>query len=137
MNIDRLDQVRTLVTRIYDLAGAGDLDAIGPLLSDDFVFTEADDLPIGGTYRGFAGYRAVWGEIGRRWSSVASQVIDLTVSENRAIGLIELKVVSAQHGSSHVLSIAEAFEITPDLKVRSLRPFYFDSAEAARSLALD
>lgn len=137
MSQDRLEQVRGLVTRIYELAGAGNLEAIRPLLSEDFTFVEADDLPIGGTYRGFDGYLALWGEIGRRWSSVTSRLVDLTVSQGHAVGLMELQVVSARHGTVHDLRIAEAFEITPELTVRSMRPFYFDSAEASRSLARD
>jgi ketosteroid isomerase-like protein len=136
MNHDRADAVRDLVTRVYALAQAGDFDAIRPLFSPDFSFVEADDLEIGGTYAGFDGYLAIWGEVGKRWTAVSSRLVDLTVSDHNAVGIMELDVVSAADGQTYSLEIAELFEVAGDLTIKRIKPFYFNTRLANQSLAL-
>ncbi|BEV01179.1 nuclear transport factor 2 family protein [Novosphingobium olei] len=136
MNQDRANAVRDLVTRVYALAQAGDFDAIRPLFSPDFAFVEADDLAIGGTYAGFDGYLAIWSEIARRWTAVSSRLIDLTVSDRGAVGIMELDVVSAADGQSYHLEIAEQFEVAEDLTIKRIKPFYFNTKLANQSLAI-
>lgn len=137
MDDDRADKVRRRVNEIYALAAAGNLEAIRPMLAADFTFVEADDLVIGGTYAGFEGYQAIWGKVAGLWSSVASRVLDLAVSASNAVGLMELEVVSVRDGKTYVLEVAELFEFADDLQLKRIKPFYFDTAQANRSMGAD
>ena len=54
------DEKVAFVDKLYELAAVGDFDGCEAMMTDDFFITEADDLPMAGTYTGVTALRDLY-----------------------------------------------------------------------------
>lgn len=127
-------EVRSLVERMYAVAGAGDWAAVAELLADDFVIEEAAGLPYAGKWRGKNAMREVYELVMGSWRDPKVDIHAITAGDSHAVGLLTLTVTAPGTGVRYSFRIAEMFRVE-DGKVVEIRPYYYDTAAVASALA--
>ena len=122
----QLDMVRSLYAAVSD--PAADLSSY---LTEQFVITEAANLPYAGVYRGRTALRALVDWIGSRMSVSNVTVERYAVGTDHVIATLRFDVVLSD-GSFATQYVAEEFLFENGL-IREMRPFYFDSSLIVRA----
>ena len=115
------------VKQFYDLLGQSNMEQALTLLDKDFILSQANSLPYGGEFRGRTGIKDFFGRFFRYWQTFQSK--DVAYYTDQSI----VFAVSTATGRSHEGKVVEMpmvqiYEVS-DGKIKSAKPFYFDTAE--------
>lgn len=116
------EQMTSLVDDLYAATGAGDWDKAASLLTDDFVVSEADGLPMAGVYRGRHALRDLFIKVIGMLDVAALERTQTTVGGDYAVAILTMRF------SDPSLPHAELCEVFRfrDGKCCEIKPFYFD-----------
>ena len=112
-----------IIDKLYECTSIGDFDTCETMLTDDFFITEANDLPMAGTYKGITALRVLYTKVFEFCGVSSLERIETTTGGNYAITLLNIKF----HGNLELAQICEMFKFR-DGKVCEIKPFYFDSS---------
>ena len=121
-----------IVKKIYELGGKGDFAAFMALLDPNIVIYEADSLPYGGTHRGLAGVGALFKKLNEFVERFHAKPQQFFVSGDDVAALIRVTGKARSTGESIDMAVMEVWTLENGLAT-SIRPFYWDTAEFARS----
>ena len=118
------EEMIALVDRLYAVAGAGDWESTAAMLTDDFIASEANSLPMAGEYRGKDGLRELFEKVMSMVDVVAIDRSALVLNEDCAIAVLTMRFADPS------LAPAELCEV---LRFRDglcceIKPYYFDPA---------
>jgi ketosteroid isomerase-like protein len=117
------EMLRT-VEALYAATGSGDFDRAETMLTDDFFVTEADALPMGGTYRGKGALRELYSKVMEIMDVAALDVVETTAGKEHAVTILSIRF---QDPALAPARLCELFRFR-DGKVCEIRPYYFDPA---------
>jgi ketosteroid isomerase-like protein len=109
---------------------AQDVALMEALLAPDFVIYEAEGLPYGGAYKGFAGWMDLLGKIGATWTELTPTVRHLIGDGPHFAVLMELALTSRITGRRIDTSIFEQWTVESG-RIKEVRPFYWDTKSVA------
>jgi hypothetical protein len=135
MDMQRYDEVKAMVQRIYQLTGTGQWDAVEAMLTDDFEIVEADSLPFGGVYSGKGALQELYGKVFGFWSDPALETGDICIGEDNAIVFVTVTATSQHNGERLKMPLTEVFHLRGD-KFSGITPYYFDTAAIARATGM-
>ena len=125
MNIARMHYNLDFVQKFYAAVPNGD-DDLSEYFTEDFVITEAPDLPYGGAYRGKVAMRNLVDRINSMIEVSDVTLHRFTASEDTVIATLSFDL-HLKDGSTERQYVAEEFIFSGYL-VREVRPYYFDNA---------
>lgn len=116
------EEMLTIVDALYAATGVGDFDTAETLLTDDFFITEADTLPMKGTYRGKTALRDLYTQVmGMMDVAGLTRGVTMTGGDFAVCQVtFQFQDTSLQEGE-----LLELFRFR-DGKVCEIRPYYFD-----------
>lgn len=117
-------EIAAFVDELYDATGGGDWERINSLLTDDFVVTEAESLPMAGVYRGKSALRELFERVMGMVDVVALDRHDLLIGPDSAIAVLSMRFADPNLAPAE---ICEMFRFR-DGKCCEIKPFYFDPA---------
>lgn len=125
------DEKVALVDALYAATGIGDFDAAEKLLTDDFIVSEADSLPMMGVYKGRQALRELYSKV-----MAMMDVAGLDRGETATGSDFAVCRVTFQFQDS-ALAPAELLELFRfrDGKVCEIKPYYFDPAPIVAACA--
>jgi len=118
------DQIAAFVDKLYAATGVGDWEAINSLLTEDFVVSEADSLPMAGVYRGKAALRSLFENVMAMVDVVALDREDLLIGPDCAIAVLKMRFADPALPPAE---LCEMFRFR-DGKCCEIKPFYYDPA---------
>jgi ketosteroid isomerase-like protein len=118
------DEIRKFVDELYGLTAAGDWDAVAERLTDDFVVTEADGLPMAGRFEGRNALRDLYVKVMGTLDVAALDRVETTVGGDYAVAILSFRFADP---SLPPAEICEMFRFRGD-KLAEIKPFYFDPA---------
>jgi SnoaL-like domain len=118
-------QIEQFVDALYDATGTADWDGAAALLTDDFVVTEADPLPMAGVYRGKNALKELYQAVMEIADVAGFDRIQTTVGGDYAVCILSIQFVDP------ALAPAELCELFrfKDGKCCEIKPYYFDPAQ--------
>lgn len=120
------------VDDLYAATGAGDWDRAAAMLTEDFFVTEAEGLPMAGTYRGKHALRDLYIAVMGMLDVAALDRIQTTVGGDYAVTILTMRFADPALPPAE---LCELFRFR-DGKCCEIRPYYFDPgiiAAAARA----
>lgn len=127
--------VKTVVKYFECLFKTHDFTTLATLIAPGAIYHQAEGLPYGGTFTGFADWTKMFIK--------ASGLFDLQIEteplyfcNNMNDGVIirfTIRCTAKRSGNTIVMPIAEHFELK-DGKITSIRPFYFDTQKFSEFL---
>ena len=125
------DQIVKLVDDLYAASGVGDFDAAEALMTDDFFITEADSLPMAGTYRGKTALRDLFTQVMGMMDVAGLERTVTMTGDDHAVCLVRFLFTDPALEPAELL---EMFRFR-DGKVCEIRPYYFDPAPIVAACA--
>jgi hypothetical protein len=131
-------QIEQYVDSLYAATGAGEWEAAADMLTDDFVVTEADPLPMAGVYRGRNALKDLYLAVMEIADVAGFDRIQTTVGGDYAVCIMSIQFVDPALAPAE---LCELFRFR-DGKCCEIKPYYFDpaqfiaAAEAKRAAAL-
>ena len=132
MGFDKGQANLAFVKSFYEAVPDLDND-LSSFFTEDFVITEAPDLPYGGAYRGRTGMRELVNKINGMIVASNVSLERFAVSEDSVIATLRFDLALTGGGTA-TQYVAEEFIFEGD-KVREVRPYYFDNALMHRGVA--
>ncbi len=125
------DEMLKIVDDLYGFTGVGDFDGAETLLTDDFFITEADTLPMKGTYHGKTALRVLFTQVMGMMDVAGLKRGETTTGGDFAICQVWFQF------QDETLAQAELLELFRfrDGKVCEIRPFYFDPNQIVAACA--
>ncbi len=120
-----------LVRKHYALNGAGEFEAAGELLTEDFSITIPSSMPFAGTYRGQGAFRELIPIVANAAPIVRLQPVATTVGDDYAVELVEFTLAG---DDGPPFRVAEVFRFQGN-QIREIRPFYFDPTPMVAAIA--
>ena len=117
-------QIEQFIDDLYTATGAGDWDKAASMLTEDFFVTEADTLPMAGTYRGPNALRELFTKVMGMMDVAGLDRVQTTVGGDYAVTIVAFRFADP---SLPPAELCEMFKFR-DGKVCEIRPFYFDPA---------
>lgn len=128
-----IDQRNLELTKaLYEATTSGNWEAAEAMLTDDFVATEAPNLPFAGVYRGKKGLQELFGKVMGMIDATGFDIQAMTAGDDWVVVLLDMMARDSD-GSELRLPLAEAMRFR-DGKVCEIRPYYFDSELLARAV---
>lgn len=118
------DEIAAFVDELYDATGGGDWVRINSLLTEDFVVSEADSLPMAGVYRGKNALRELFEHVMSIVDVVALDRHDLLIGPDCAIAVLTMRFADPALAPAE---LCELFRFR-DGKCCEIKPFYYDPA---------
>jgi hypothetical protein len=105
-----------------------DFVAMQKILSDDFIYYQAEGLPYGGIYKGFTELMKMFGKASTYFDLQIEKEPEYFTNElnNKVDIYFIIKCTSKKSGEQITMPISEHFELK-DAKINSIRPFYYDT----------
>lgn len=125
------DEILTIIDSLYAATAVGDFDAAEALLTDDFFITEADSLPMKGTYRGKTALRDLFTQVMGMMDVAGLKRGETTTGGDFAICQVWFQFQDPSLAEGELL---ELFRFR-DGKVCEIRPYYFDAAPIVAACA--
>lgn len=125
------EEMLQVVDALYAATGAGDFDAAEALLTEDFVVSEADSLPMAGVYRGKTALRDLYVRVMGMMDVAGLQRGMTTTGSNVAVCHVTFQFADASLKDAELL---ELFYFR-DGKVCEIKPYYFDPAPVVAACA--
>jgi ketosteroid isomerase-like protein len=125
------------VDDLYTATGAGDWDKAASMLTDDFFVTEADCMPMAGTFRGKNALHELFTQVMSMVDVVGLDRVQTTAGGDYAVTILSFRFADP---ALKPAELCEMFRFR-DGKCCEIRPFYFDPAvftaavEAKKALA--
>lgn len=116
-------QMIDYVNELYAASGAGDWEKVAQMVTDDFVVTEADDLPMAGEYRGAAGLRDLFTKVMGMCDVANIDIVDMTAGRDHVVAIAAFQFADPALKSAE---LCEVFEFR-DGKVSRIKPYYYDA----------
>ncbi|MES2303059.1 MAG: nuclear transport factor 2 family protein [Pseudomonadota bacterium] len=116
------EQMIKFVDDLYDITGVGDFDKAETMLTDDFFITEADCLPMAGTYRGKTALRELYAKVMTMVDVVGLDRVETTAGKDHAVTILSFRFADP---SIPPAELCEMFRFR-DGKCCEIRPFYFE-----------
>jgi ketosteroid isomerase-like protein len=113
-----------LIDDLYAATGVGDFDLAETMLTDDFVVTEANSLPMAGTYSGRGALRELYTKVMGMMDVAALNRVETTTGGDYAVTVLSFEFQDASLVPAH---ICERFRFR-DGKVCEIVPYYYDPA---------
>ena len=125
------EQIIQFVEELYATTGSGDFDKAAEMLTDDFVVTEADCMPMAGTYRGKNALRDLYVKVMAMVDVAGLDIVQTTAGGDYADTILSVRFADP------ALAPAELCEMYRfrDGKCCEIRPYYFDPAQFAAAVA--
>ena len=124
-----------VVSKYYESLKTRDFDALGTVIADGAVYSQASGLPYGGTYIGFGEWIKMF--------TKSTEFFDLQIekepvyfsdaSKNEVIIYFTINCKSKKSGKTMSVPISEHFDLK-DGKITAVRPFYYDTKTFAEFL---
>jgi SnoaL-like domain len=118
------DEILDLVDALYDATGTGDFDAAADMLTEDFIATEANGLPMAGVYRGRNALRDLYLKVMGLLDVAGLSRGETTIGENLAICHVTLTFADPALPPADLLELIRF----RNGKVCEIKPYYFDPA---------
>ncbi len=118
------DEMIAFVDRLYQATGTGDWNAASAMVTDDFFITEADDLPMAGTYHGMDGFRDLFTKVMGLCDVAGLDRIQTTAGKDYAVTLLSFRFADSALAPAE---LCEVFRFR-DGKCCEIKPFYYDAA---------
>ncbi|MBB3939177.1 ketosteroid isomerase-like protein [Novosphingobium fluoreni] len=118
------DEMIAFVDRLYQATGTGDWNAASAMVTDDFFITEADDLPMAGTYHGMDGFRDLFTKVMGLCDVAGLDRIETTAGKDHAVTLLSFRFADPALAPAE---LCEVFRFR-DGKCCEIKPFYYDAA---------
>ena len=117
-------EIAAFVDELYDATGGGNWEHINNLLTDDFVVSEADSLPMAGVYHGKGALRQLFERVMGMVDVVALDRHDLLIGPDCAIAVLTMRFADPALAPAE---LCEMFRFR-DGKCCEIKPFYYDPA---------
>ena len=123
-----------IVQAAYDALARGDVPAILALFDSEIEIVEAESLPYGGRYHGHAGAQQLLGSMFASWETFQTSVERLVDHGDEVFAF--LQITGKLRGSDRTIEMpaVEVFALRYQ-KIRSIKPFYWDTAAIASAWA--
>lgn len=118
------EEMIRFVDDLYAATGAGDWDAVSEMLTDDFVVSEADGLPMAGVYRGKQALRDLYVTVMGMLDVAALDRVETTVGGDYAVTILTMRFADAALAPA---DLCELFRFR-DGKCCEIKPYYYDPA---------
>jgi ketosteroid isomerase-like protein len=125
------EEMLKLVDDLYAATGVGDFDRAEQMLTDDLLITEADGLPMGGTYRGRRALRELYTKVMGLMDVAGLDRVETTTGVDHAVTILSIRF---QDSSLEPARLCELFRFR-DGKVCEIIPYYFDPAPIVAACA--
>lgn len=132
MDAERYAAIKTMVTDLYALTGAGKWDEVETKLTDDFRIVEADSLPFGGIYEGKDALQRLYTKVFGFWEDPSLDVKDMAISADNVAVLLSIHATSRHNGQRLEMPLCEVMHLRGD-KFSGITPYYFDTVAIARA----
>lgn len=113
-----------LVDALYAATGTGDFDAAADMLTDDFIVSEADSLPMMGVYKGRNALRELYTKVMGMMDVAGLERGETATGSDFAVCRV---VFQFQDPTLAPAELLELFRFR-DGKVCEIKPYYFDPA---------
>lgn len=124
-------EIEALVDELYAATGAGDWDRIESLLTDDFVVSEADTLPMAGVYRGKGALKELYTSVFTLLDAAGLDRVQTTVGGDYAVTILSIRFADPSLAPAE---ICELFRFR-DGKLCEIKPYYYDPAPVLAACA--
>lgn len=118
------EQMIQFVDDLYEATGMGDFDKAATMLTDDFFVTEADGLPMAGTYRGKNALRDLYSKVMGIVDVVGLDRVETTAGKDHAVTILSFRFADPSLAPAE---LCEMFRFR-DGQCCEIKPFYFDPA---------
>ena len=112
------------VDELYAATGTGDFDRAAEMLTDDFVVTEAEGLPMAGVYRGRYALRDLFVKVMAMVDVAALDRVQTTAGGDYAVTILSFRFADPALAPAE---LCEMFRFR-DGKCCEIKPYYFDPA---------
>lgn len=112
------------VDDLYAATGTGDFDRAAEMLTDDFVVTEAEGLPMAGVYRGRYALRDLFVKVMAMVDVAALDRVQTTAGGDYAVTILSFRFADPALAPAE---LCEMFRFR-DGKCCEIKPYYFDPA---------
>ncbi|HEY6870147.1 MAG TPA: nuclear transport factor 2 family protein [Novosphingobium sp.] len=119
------------VDDLYAATGVGDFDKAATMLTDDFVVTEADSLPMAGTYRGPYALRDLYLKVMDMVDVAGLDRVQTTAGGDYAVTILSFRFADPSLAPAE---LCEMFRFR-DGKCCEIKPFYFDPGQFGAAVA--
>lgn len=123
MTMTSEDMIR-FVDELYGATGAGDWDKAASMLTDDFVITEADCLPMAGIYRGKHALQELFVKVMGMVDVAGLDRVQTTAGGDYAVAILSFRFADS---SLKPAELCELFRFR-DGKCCEIKPYYYDPA---------
>jgi ketosteroid isomerase-like protein len=120
-----------IVDKLYGATGVGDFATAESMLTEDFFITEADSLPMAGTYRGRTALRDLFTQVMGMMDVAGLARGETMTGEDYAVCQVSFEFTDPKLKPAELL---EMFRFR-DGKVCEIRPYYFDPAQIIAACA--
>ncbi|MCX7285511.1 MAG: nuclear transport factor 2 family protein [Novosphingobium sp.] len=110
------------VDDLYEATGVGDFDKAETMLTDDFFITEADGLPMAGTYRGKTALRELFAKVMGMVDVAGLDRVETTAGKDHAVTILSFRFADPALAPAE---LCEVFRFR-DGKCCEIKPYYFD-----------
>lgn len=121
MTMSPEDMIR-FVDDLYAASGAGDWEKAAAMVTDDFFITEAEGLPMAGTYRGKYALRDLFIEVMGMLEVAGLDRVQTTAGGDYAVTILRMRFADPALPPAE---LCEMFRFR-DGKCCEIKPFYFD-----------
>jgi len=118
------DEMVRFVDDLYAATGAGDWDRANAMLTDDLVITEAEGLPMAGTYTGPNALRDLFVHVFATLDVAGLERIQTLTGGDYAVTILRMQFAGEGLADAE---LCEMFRFR-DGKCSEIKPFYFDPA---------
>lgn len=118
------DEKIAFIDELYAATGSGDWDKAASMLTDDFVVTEADGLPMEGKYHGKHALKELYLKVFSMMDAVGFDRVVTTTGGDYAVSILSILMADDSIPPSEV---CEVFRFR-DGKVCQIKPYYYDPA---------
>jgi ketosteroid isomerase-like protein len=119
------DQMIQFVDDLYAASGAGDFETAATMVTDDFFITEADCMPMAGTYRGRHALRDLYSKVMGMVDVAALDRVQTTAGGDYAVAILSFRFADPGLAPAQ---LCELFRFR-DGKCCEIRPYYFDPGQ--------
>ena len=118
------------VDDLYDATGVGDWDKAAAMLTDDFFVTEADCLPMAGTYRGKYALQELFVKVMGMVDVAGLDRVQTTAGGDYAVTILSFRFADPALAPAE---LCELFRFR-DGKCCEIRPYYFEPSVFAAAV---
>jgi ketosteroid isomerase-like protein len=118
-------QTEQLVDSLYTSTAAGEWEAAAAMLTDDFVVTEADGLPMAGVYRGRNALKDLFLKVIELVDVAGFDRVQTTVGGDYAVCILSIRFADPALAPAE---LCELFRFREG-KCCEIKPYYFDPAQ--------